>query len=88
MQTSTATRNPPTVKELKEAKVLSRKHRKEYLSVINLPTRQDHWVKTFRVSELFKFEEEYALLQQDWSQPLRIAKVHGPYRDQSYLKLV
>ena len=40
----------------------------------NLPTHADLWLKSFGIPELLQFAAKYTLLQQDWSQPLRIAK--------------
>ena len=48
--------------------------RQEGLSVRQLPDAKDLWLKTFGVPELLQFEEKYSLLQQDWVEPLRIAK--------------
>ena len=60
--------------EKKKAKRWGRDRQEEGLSVRNLPTRSDHWLNFFGVPELLQFEAKYTLLQQDWSQPLRIAK--------------
>ena len=48
--------------------------RQEGLSVRQLPDAKDLWLKTFDVLDLLRFEEKYTLLQQDWVEPLRIAK--------------
>ena len=60
--------------EKKKAKRRGRDRHEEGLSVRNLPTRADLWLKSFGIPELLQFEAKYTLLQQDWSQPLRIAK--------------
>ena len=50
------------------------KNSEEGLFVRKIPTRQDFWLKTIGILGLLQLEEKYALLQQDWSQPLRLAK--------------
>ena len=44
------------------------------MSVRQLPDGKDLWLKSFGVLALLRFEEKYILLQQDWVEPLRIAK--------------
>ena len=46
----------------------------EGLSVRNFPTPANLRLKLFGVPELLRFEAKYTLLQQDWSDVLRIAK--------------
>ena len=49
----------------KRAKKQARDQHEEGLSVRNLPTRSDLWLKSFGIPELLQFEAKYMLLQQD-----------------------
>ena len=46
----------------------------EGLSVSNLPSRADLRLRSFGVPKRLQFKAKYTLLQQKWSQPLRIVK--------------
>ena len=58
--------------EKKKAKRKGRERHEEGLSVRNLPTHFDLWLKFFGKPERLQFEAKYTLLQQNWSQSLRI----------------
>ena len=66
----------PDVEE-KKAKRWNRDRHEEGLSVRNLPTRSDLWLKVLGVPELFQFKANYTLLQQDWSLSFVHSQVHG-----------
>ena len=51
--------------EKKKAKRWGRDRQEEGLSVRNLPTRSELWLKSFGVPELLQFEAKNTLLQQD-----------------------
>ena len=59
--------------EKKNAKRKGRERHEEGLSIMNLATRSALWQKSFGIPELLQFKAKYTLLQQDWSQLLRIA---------------
>ena len=70
--------------ELRSSKRQGKKRQEESLSVRNIHTRADRWLRSFGVPELLQFEANSTLLQQDWSQLLRIAK----YMDEPIINLI